>query len=97
MLDAQMKRGLIENCVLAATARGDSYGYKIVKDLSGCVNVTESTLYPILRRLESAGCLTVGIQLCSSSSPPLINSYIASSSPQLSAKSRSCFLPSSVI
>ena len=48
MLDAQMKRGLIENCVLAATARGDSYGYKIVKDL-----------YPILRRLESAGCLTV--------------------------------------
>ena len=42
MLDAQMKRGLIENCVLAATARGDSYGYKIVKDLSGCVNVTES-------------------------------------------------------
>ena len=51
MLDAQMKRGLIENCVLAATARGDSYGYKIVKDLSGCVNVTESTLYPILRRL----------------------------------------------
>ena len=34
MLDAQMKRGLIENCVLAATARGDSYGYKIVKDLS---------------------------------------------------------------
>ena len=59
MLDAQMKRGLIENCVLAATARGDSYGYKIVKDLSGCVNVTESTLYPILRRLESAGCLTV--------------------------------------
>ena len=56
MLDAQMKRGLIENCVLAATARGDSYGYKIVKDLSGCVNVTESTLYPILRRLESAGC-----------------------------------------
>ena len=54
MLDAQMKRGLIENCVLAATARGDSYGYKIVKDLSGCVNVTESTLYPILRRLESA-------------------------------------------
>mgnify|MGYP001042736389 CR=1 FL=1 len=43
MLDAQMKRGLIENCVLAATARGDSYGYKIVKDLSGCVNVTATT------------------------------------------------------
>jgi len=56
MLDAQMKRGLIENCVLAATARGDSYGYKIVKDLSGCVNVTESTLYPILRRRAASRC-----------------------------------------
>ena len=59
MLDAQMKRGLIENCVLAALARGDSYGYQIVKDLSEVVAVTESTLYPILRRLEGAGALSV--------------------------------------
>ena len=53
MLDAQMKRGLIENCVLAALARGDSYGYQIIKDMSAFVAVTESTLYPSLRRLES--------------------------------------------
>ena len=59
MLGAQMKRGLVENCVLAALARGDSYGYQIVKDLSSVVAVTESTLYPILRRLEGAGALTV--------------------------------------
>ena len=59
MLDAQMKRGLIENCVLAALARGDSYGYQIIKDLDAVVSVTESTLYPILRRLEGAGALTV--------------------------------------
>lgn len=59
MLDAQMKRGLVENCVLAALAHGDSYGYQIVKDLSSVVAVTESTLYPILRRLESGGSLTV--------------------------------------
>ena len=59
MLDAQMKRGLLEHCVLAALARGDSYGYQIVRDLSGSVTVTESTLYPILRRLEGAGALTV--------------------------------------
>ena len=50
MLDPQMKRGLLEACVLSALARGDSYG---------CVQVSESTLYPILRRLESAGALTV--------------------------------------
>lgn len=59
MLDAQMKRGLLEHCVLAALARGDSYGYQIVRDLSGFVPMTESTLYPILRRLEAAGALTV--------------------------------------
>ena len=59
MLDPQMKRGLLEACVLSTLARGDSYGYKIVKDLSVCVQVSESTLYPILRRLESGGALTV--------------------------------------
>ncbi len=59
MLDAQMKRGLLENCVLAALARGDSYGYQIVKDLSAFVSISESTLYPILRRLESSGALSV--------------------------------------
>jgi len=59
MLDAQMKRGLLEKCVLSVLCRGDSYGYQMIKDLSGCVAVSESTLYPILRRLEAAGCLTV--------------------------------------
>ena len=59
MLDAQIKRGLIENCILAALAREDSYGYQIIKDISSFVAVTESTLYPILRRLEGAGALTV--------------------------------------
>jgi len=58
MLDSQMKRGLIENCVLAALAREDSHGYKIVKDLSEFMTLSESTLYPILRRLEGAKLLT---------------------------------------
>lgn len=59
MLDPQMKRGLIEVCVLSAISREDSYGYKIVKDLSPYVAISESTLYPILRRLEGAGRVTV--------------------------------------
>ena len=59
MIDPQMKRGLLEVCVLAAMCRGESYGYKIIKTLSPCVEISESTLYPILRRLETAGCLTV--------------------------------------
>lgn len=59
MLDPQMKRGLLEICVLSAVSRADSYGYKIVKDLSPFVKISESTLYPILRRLESSGALSV--------------------------------------
>lgn len=55
MIDPQMKRGLLEICVLAALAKEDSYGYKIIKDLSVCIDISESTLYPILRRLETAG------------------------------------------
>ena len=59
MLDPQMKRGLLEICILAALSRGDSYGYQLIRDLSDCVTISESTLYPILRRLESAGSLSV--------------------------------------
>ena len=58
-MDVQLKRGLLDICVLAAIRSEDSYGYQIVRDLSAFVPVTESTLYPILRRLEGAGALTV--------------------------------------
>ncbi|HWQ57406.1 MAG TPA: PadR family transcriptional regulator [Clostridia bacterium] len=59
MLDPQLKRGMLETCILSALCRADSYGYQIIKDLSGCIEISESTLYPILRRLEVAGCLAV--------------------------------------
>lgn len=58
-MDAQLKRGILDVCVLKALSRGDSYGYQIIKDLDGHVTISESTLYPILKRLESAGYLTV--------------------------------------
>lgn len=58
-MDIQLKRGLLDACVLAAIKNGESYGYKIIKDLSPCVTLSESTLYTILKRLELAGCLTV--------------------------------------
>lgn len=58
-MDAQLKRGLLEICVLAALEEEDSYGYKIIKDVSSCIKISESTLYPILKRLESGKCLTV--------------------------------------
>lgn len=58
MLDAQLKRGLLDVCVLAVLRRGDSYGYKIIKDLTPCIAISESTLYPILKRLEASKTLT---------------------------------------
>ena len=58
-MDAQLKRGVLEICVLAAMREGDSYGYKIIKDLSPFMEISESTLYPILKRLEQSGCVTV--------------------------------------
>lgn len=58
-MDAQMKRGLLDICVLAAIKGEDSYGYRIVKDLKPHVELSESTLYPILRRLETGKLLTV--------------------------------------
>lgn len=58
-MDIQLKRGLLDVCVLAAIKNKDSYGYQIIKDIKPYVTVSESTLYPILRRLETAECLTV--------------------------------------
>ncbi len=58
-MDHQLKRGLLDVCVLAAIKSEDSYGYRIIKDMKPFVELSESTLYPILRRLEAANLLTV--------------------------------------
>ena len=58
-MDVQLKRGLLDVCVLAAIKNEDSYGYKIIKDLKPYVELSESTLYTILKRLETSNMLTV--------------------------------------
>ncbi len=58
-MDIQLKRGLLEICVLAAIKSEESYGYKIIKDMKPYVEMSESTLYTILKRLETANMLTV--------------------------------------
>ena len=59
MVDIQLKRGLLDVCVLSAIKSEESYGYKIIKDVKPYVELSESTLYTILKRLEVAGMLTV--------------------------------------
>ena len=58
-MDIQLKRGLLDVCVLAAIKNKDSYGYRIIKDVKPYITLSESTLYTILKRLETAGMLTV--------------------------------------
>ena len=58
-MDIQLKRGLLDVCVLAAIKGEDSYGYKIIKDMKPYIEISESPLYTILKRLETAEMLTV--------------------------------------
>ena len=58
-MDAQLKRGVLDVCVLAAIKNEDSYGYKIIKDVKPVLDLSESTLYTILKRLEDAKMLVV--------------------------------------
>ena len=58
-MDIQLKRGLLEICVLKVLTKEDLYGYQLIKDISPYIEISESTLYPILKRLESAGMLSV--------------------------------------
>lgn len=61
-MDAQLKRGLLDVCVLCAIQKTDSYGYQIIKDMKPYLEMSESTLYTILKRLEGSGLLTVQSQ-----------------------------------
>ena len=58
-MDIQLKRGILDVCVLAAIKNEESYGYKIIKDMKPYIEMSESTLYTILKRLELSKMLTV--------------------------------------
>ncbi len=56
-MDAQMKKGLLDACVLHILTEGDTYGYKLTQEITGLMDASESSLYPVLRRLEAQGFL----------------------------------------
>lgn len=58
-MDAQLRRGVLDVCVLVAIKNKDSYGYQIIKDLKPVLELSESTLYTILKRLEEGKLLIV--------------------------------------
>ncbi len=54
-MDAQMKKGLLDACVLHILTEGDTYGYKLTQEITSIMETSESALYPVLRRLEAQG------------------------------------------
>lgn len=56
-MDAQMKKGLLDVCVLHVLEKEDTYGYKLTQEITKLLDTSESSLYPVLRRLESQGML----------------------------------------
>ena len=57
-MDIQIKKGLLDACVLRVLTKEESYGYKIIQDLAPFIEISESTLYPVLKRLEAAEFVT---------------------------------------
>ncbi len=54
----QLGAPLLDACVLAVLAKNDAYGYILSREIKQVVDISESTLYPVLRRLQKDGCLT---------------------------------------
>ncbi len=54
-MNSQMKRGTLELCALSVVSRGDCYGYELVNQISKCMEITEGTIYPLMKRLKDSG------------------------------------------
>ncbi len=57
-MNSQLKRGTLDLCVLAIVNRKDCYGYELVNQISECMQVTEGTIYPLLKRLKDNGSIS---------------------------------------
>lgn len=53
----QLGGSLLDACVLAVVRREDAYGYRLTQEVREALEISESTLYPVLRRLQKEGCL----------------------------------------
>ena len=55
----QLGAALLDACVLSVLSREDAYGYKLTQEVRGVMDISESTLYPVLRRLQKDECLEI--------------------------------------
>lgn len=68
-MNVQFKKGVIELLVLSLLSEKDRYGYELVEDISSHINISEGTIYPLLRRLKSDGYVETYLEE-SQSGPP---------------------------
>jgi PadR family transcriptional regulator, regulatory protein PadR len=68
-LQIQLKKGVLEMCVLALLSRGDNYAYDIASRMAEAVGMGEGTIYPLMRRMQNDGLVTTYLQE-SGSGPP---------------------------
>ena len=61
-MNIQFKKGVLEICVLSVLARRDCYGYELVNEISKTIDISEGTIYPLLRRLKDEGLVTTYLQ-----------------------------------
>ncbi|GFP76577.1 MULTISPECIES: PadR family transcriptional regulator [Clostridium] len=54
-MNTQLKKGILELCVLCILSEGDRYGYELVNEISKNIAISDGTIYPILRRLNNEG------------------------------------------
>ena len=54
-VQVQLKKGVLELCVLALLSKGDAYGYEIASRLAKGIEMGEGTIYPLMRRMQADG------------------------------------------
>lgn len=54
-IQTQLRKGVLELCVLTLLSRGDAYGYEIASKLMADVGMGEGTIYPLMRRMQEDG------------------------------------------
>jgi PadR family transcriptional regulator, regulatory protein PadR len=68
-MKTQLKKGTLDMCVLAVLAHGDSYAYELVSTLSQTMEISEGTIYPLMRRLQAESWVSTYL-VESTSGPP---------------------------
>jgi PadR family transcriptional regulator, regulatory protein PadR len=69
MINAQFKKGVLELCVMALLAQKAHYGYELVEKISETIEISEGTIYPLLKRLKDDGFVTTYLEESASGAP----------------------------